>query len=175
MRQWEKLTATISNSKSNFDKVFKEVIKELGITIKAFSKLSKIPESTLYKIASGQRRDPQLSNIQRIIHTVKKLEIGEYGSDINIAIVTTRPALESIKDSLKIKGKKVRLLQYPATEIGEILVQGMRAERDGADAILCGPVAAYTLEKVVSVPIVSLKVSEEDLKTAIEDVVSKKL
>jgi predicted transcriptional regulator len=45
----------------------------------------------------------------------------------------------------------------PAHTIEEEIIKGVNAEKDGIDAILCGPIAATTIEQVVDVPVGGLQ------------------
>ena len=61
----------------SFPEALNKALNELGVSIKEFSKLSGIPESTLYKITSGKRPDPQLSTLRQILSALKELEQGK--------------------------------------------------------------------------------------------------
>ena len=64
-----------------------EVLGELGLSAREFSKASDIPQSTLYKILSGHR-EPNISTLRQIVKTIRQLE----GSEGNfIAIIAARP------------------------------------------------------------------------------------
>mgnify|MGYP000011620419 CR=1 FL=1 len=51
----------------DFGEFLSYLLKKTGKTVKEISELSEIPESTIYRIISGKRKDPQLSTVRRII------------------------------------------------------------------------------------------------------------
>jgi len=166
---WLELLQTIIEG--NFGEKLKDVIAKLGISIREFAKVSQVPEGTLYKIISGERKDFRISTLKQIIHTIKKLE--GYEHKFIIGIVTARGALDTIGKTLKIGDKEIRVKEFPATTIEEEIIQGIRAEREGVKGLICGPVAATTLEKVVNIPIVSLRFEEGPLINAINRLAEK--
>ncbi|MCR3884875.1 MAG: helix-turn-helix domain-containing protein, partial [Methanothrix sp.] len=56
----------------------KEVLSELGMSAREFSKVSALPQSTLYKIMSGHR-EPNITTLRQIVRTIKDIEGGETG------------------------------------------------------------------------------------------------
>ena len=146
-----------------FGERLEQAISRLGLNIKEFAKESGIPESTLYKIISG-KKDFRISTLKRIIGTVREIE--ELESEFTIAIITTRQALDMVTRKLSIDGREVRIKEYAATTIEEEIIQGITAEKEGVKGIICGPIAATTLEKVVDIPVVALHFDEKPLADA---------
>ena len=142
-----------------------ETLNTLGLNVKEFSELTEIPVSTLYKIISDERKDFRISTLRRIIDGVRRIE----GTDQEriIGIITSRNALDSVGRAIKVGNETLFIKEYPATTIEEAIIQGVRAEKDGAKGIICGPIAATTLEKVVDIPITALRFEEGPLHTAI--------
>ena len=142
-----------------------ETLNKLGLNVKEFSEVTEIPVSTLYKIISDERKDFRISTLRKIIDGVRKIE----GTDQEkiVGIITSRNALDSIGRAIKIGNETLFIKEYPATTIEEAIIQGVRAEKDGAKGIICGPIAATTLEKVVDIPITALRFEEGPLHTAI--------
>jgi len=155
----------------NFGDELKETISKLGKNIKEFSEECSIPKSTLYKIVSEEEKDFRISTLRQIIKTVKKLE--GYENESVIGIITTRGALDTIGRSFEIGGKKIKVKEYPATTIEEEIVQGIRAEKEGVRGLICGPIAATTLQKVVDIPITALRFEEGALMSSIEKLTEK--
>ncbi|MFW6041133.1 MAG: helix-turn-helix domain-containing protein [Thermoplasmatota archaeon] len=150
----------------DFGRELKESISDLGMSIKEFSKRADIPESTLYKIISGDRNDYRISTLKKIINTVKEIE--GYTEHNTIGIITSRGALDSIKREMKFEDKVIKIKEFPATTIEEEIIQGVRAEKEGIKGLVCGPLAATTLEKVVDIPVTALKFEEGPLYNSIE-------
>jgi predicted transcriptional regulator len=72
-----------------------------------------------------------------------------------------------------INGNAVKVNEYPATTIEEEIIQGVRAEKEGVKGLICGPIAATTLEKVVDIPITALRFEEGPLINSIERLIEK--
>ncbi len=156
------LKASVSD---NFGDKLQDTLNTLGLSVKEFSELTEIPVSTLYKIISEERKDFRISTLKKIINGVKRIE----GVDQErvVGIITSRNALDSIGRTIEIGNEILYIKEYPATTIEEAIIQGVRAEKDGVKGIICGPIAATTLEKVVDIPITALRFEEGPLKTAI--------
>lgn len=162
----------LKNSISDdFGEKLKKCIGRLGMNIKEFSKESRIPKSTMYKIVSNEEKDFRRSTLKQIILTVKKLE--GYGGENVIGIITTRGALDTVGRNFQFNDKTIKVIEYPATTIEEEIIQGVRAEKEGVKGLICGPIAATTLEKVVDVPITALRFEEGPLMNSIKTLARK--
>ncbi|MCD6445326.1 transcriptional regulator [Candidatus Bathyarchaeota archaeon] len=160
-----------SSIEGDFGAKLKEVLVKLGVNINDFSEISKVPKGTLYKIVSGERDNFRISTLRRIISTVKKLE--GYEHEHVVGVVTSRGALNDVGKILKFGDKEIKIKEYPATTIEDEIIQGLRAEREGVKGLICGPIAAHTLEKVVNIPIVSLRFEEGPLINALKKIAEK--
>ena len=74
-------------SDENLREALKEVLGELGLSAREFSKASDIPQSTLYKILSGHR-EPNITTLRQIVKTIRQLE-GSEGNFIAIIAVAS--------------------------------------------------------------------------------------
>ena len=166
---WLELLRDSLNEK--FGERLKETISRLGKSIKEFSEECEVPNSTMYKIISDQRKDFRISTLRQIIETVNRLE--GYEHETVIGIITTRGALDMISRSLEFGGKEVKVNEYPATTIEEEIIQGVRAEKEGVKGLVCGPIAATTLEKVVDIPITALRFEEGPLINSVKRLIEK--
>ena len=152
--QWEEVARLSLESDEAFRSALKKALKELRIDAKEFSKLSKISESSLYKILSGERVNPRLSTFREIVRTLKKLETREEVSEPFIAVVASRPMLDTMEAKyVQVRGHRIRLREYAVTSIEDVIVAAIRAQQEGAKAIVCAPIVSATLEKVVKVPV----------------------
>jgi predicted transcriptional regulator len=131
----------------------REVLDDLGYSAREFCKASGIPQSTLYKILSGHR-EPNITTLRQVVKTIKQLE----GSEGNfIAIIAARPVLDKISEKkMKIGEKMLTLREYSATTIEEAIIAAIRAERDGAAALVCAPIVSPTVEKILSIPVATI-------------------
>ena len=154
----------------DFGEELKTTISKLGMSVREFSKECDIPESTLYKIIS-EKKNFGIATLKKIVKTVKRLE--GYTEENVIGIITKREALDYIGRELEIGGKKIVIKEYPATTIEEEIIQGIRAEREGVKGLICGPIAATTLEKIISIPIVTIRFEEGPLMNSIQKLIKK--
>ena len=151
---WEEVFGLSLESDEAFRNTLKKALKELRIDAKEFSKLSGVSESSLYKILSGERVNPRLSTFRDIVKALKKLEAPEEVSEPFIAVVASRPMLDTIGEKyVQVRGHRIRLKEYAVTSIEDVIVAAVRAQQEGAKAIVCAPIVSTTLEKVVKVPV----------------------
>jgi predicted transcriptional regulator len=68
---------------------------------------------------------------------------------------------------VRVGGRDVKVKEYPATTIEEAIIAAVNAEKDGAVAVVCAPIVAPTIEKLLSIP-VSVIIPSESLLKAIE-------
>jgi len=159
-------------SNEEFILELKKLLIEKNMTALDFSKKTKIPESTLYKILSDPKKDFRISTLRQIVKTIKDMEEKKFKVD-TIGIITTREALDYISKSIKVKNKTIKIKEYPATTIEEEIVQGINAQKEGVKGIICGPVAATTIEKVVDIPVISIRFEKELLMKSIKNIANK--
>jgi len=144
--------------------VLKDVLSELGLSAREFSRVSSIPQSTLYKILSGHR-EPNITTLRQIVRTIRQLE-GSEGRFI--AIIAARPVLDKIEEKKMRLGDRILVLrEYSATNIEEAIIAAIRAERDGAAALVCAPIVSPTVEKLLTIPVATI-IPRESVMRAIE-------
>lgn len=150
---WEDVVQSSLKSDEEFRRTLKRALEDAHIDTKEFSRLSGISESSLYKILSGERANPRLSTYRRIIKALKSLEGVEEGESF-IAVIAARPTLDAIETRyVQIQGRQIRLKDYAATSIEEVIVAAVRAQQEGAKAIVCAPIVSTTVERIVKVPV----------------------
>ena len=135
-----------------------KVLKQkLGVSVGEFSEKSGIPASTLYKIISGER-DPNLRTFKRIVSTIKEIESGCATEEKKfIALVCSRGCLDVLEKTTITTGKDTfDIKEYAVTSIEEAIIEAIKAERDGASALVCAPIVSSTVEKVVSIPVATI-------------------
>lgn len=162
----EELVKAAVESDEAFIKEFTRIIKEeLRMTAAEFSEKSGIPASTIYKLLSGHR-EPNIKTLRQIVSVLRKME-GTDKSDF-IAVIAARPVLDYITEKkLKVGGRLLRVREYSATSIEDAIVAAIRAERDGAKALVCAPIVGPTVEKVLRIPIATI-MPKDSLIEAIE-------
>jgi predicted transcriptional regulator len=160
------------DSDESFRAGLKKAIKKHGNT-KEFSKKSRIPVSTLYKILSGDRKDIRLSTLRQIVRAIEKLE-GVEKRDNLVAVIASRPVLDCLRgNKIVVKGREFLVREYSATTLEEVIIAAIHAEREGARAVVCAPIVSSTVEKVVDVPVAVMMPGEATLKKSIEIAASK--
>ncbi|MBI4971501.1 MAG: transcriptional regulator [Candidatus Omnitrophica bacterium] len=171
MRTWEKVMYEILTGTQPINEILHQALSDLRLSIKEFAKETRISKSTLYKIMSSQKKDVRLSNVKEIISGIRKIQDNVVENGNSIAMIIDRAALESIKKEIEVDGRTFSIKGYPSTNIEEAIIQGVNAERDGVKAIICGPIAAFTLEKLVRIPVIALKLKPEQIQSALSTVV----
>lgn len=161
----ELIQAAIESDEA-FIRAFSRIIKEeLRITAAEFSEKAGIPASTIYKLLSGHR-EPNIKTLREIVRALRKME-GTGKTDF-IAVIAARPVLDMIiEKKLKIGGKLVTVREYSATSMEEAIVAAIKAERDGAKALVCAPIVSPTVEKVLRIPVTNI-MPRDSLLEAIE-------
>jgi len=162
----EDLIKAAVESDEAFMKEFARIIKEeLRMTASEFSEKSGIPPSTIYKLLSGHR-EPNIKTLRQIVEVLRKMERTEKTEFI--AVIAARPVLDYISEKkLKVGGKLLTIREYSATSMEDAIVAAIRAERDGAKALVCAPIVSTTVEKVLRIPVATI-MPRDSLIAAIE-------
>lgn len=143
-------------SSERFREAMKKALKELGLSVVEFSKAAKVPQSTLYKVLS-EGRDPNIKTARQMVAAIRRLESKGNESRPFVAVIASRPYLnEIVSRTAKLKGKEVRIREYPANNLEEAIIASIHAERDGAGALVCAPIVSPTVEKILSIPIITI-------------------
>ena len=110
---------------------------DLRISIRELSEKSGIAQSSLYKIMHG-KRSPNLSTLRAIIRALRLLYRTTEGEFIGL--IVARSVLDTIEEkTAEVDAKRVRVREYPVHTMEDAIVAAVRAEREGAVAIVCRP------------------------------------
>ena len=171
---YEELISAALKSNGDFASTLRNVLEKLDISLTEFSKISKIPLSTLNKIVFEQR-DIRLSTFRRIVNCVKYLESpAQEDSDYVVGIIAAKGSLEAIKSKLiEVHGKKVKLRFYPVSSVEDAIVSAILAEREGVHGIVCAEIVGTTLERFVRIPVSYIHVEEKGFVNALNKLVTK--
>ncbi len=137
---------------------------ELHMTLNEFCQASGISQSTLYKVMEGER-EPNLRTVRQVIKAIKLLKTSE--DTRFIAIIAASTALENVPDTITVNGMTVNVHEYPVSTLEDAIIAAVRAERDGALGLVCAPIVAPTVEKIISIP-VSRVIPTSSITIAIE-------
>ncbi|HEX3001424.1 MAG TPA: helix-turn-helix domain-containing protein [Methanoregula sp.] len=136
---------------TDFTTALNEELERKNLSVKDLADQTGIPVSTLYKITTGER-DPRLSTVKRIVGVLEPSRRGF------IAIIAAKFLLDSTDLwETMIKGDLCPIRGYSANSLEECIVAAVRAEKDGATGIICAPVLASIVEKIVDVPVAMLR------------------
>ena len=149
-----------------FIREFERIIKEeQRMTAAEFSERAGIPASTIYKLLSGYR-EPNIKTLRQIVAVLRKMEGSEKAEFI--AVIAARPVLDYITEKkLKVGERLLTIREYSATSMEEAIIAAIKAERDGAKALVCAPIVSSTVEKVLHIPVTSI-MPRDSLIAAIE-------
>lgn len=142
-------------SDEDFRKTLERVIKkDLGLSITEFGERSDISPSTLYKILNGDR-DPNLGTLREVVEAIRNIE--GLSREKFIAVIAARQVLDRISErEMFVDGKRIVVREYSAMTMEDAIVAAIKAERDGAQALVCAPIVSYTLEKVLRIPVATI-------------------
>lgn len=153
---------------SEFGNALESALNSNDLSIKEFAAKYNISESTLYKITSGERQNFGVEKLHTIITALRKEE--GYNRP-TIGLITTRDACDRTPTEIASNGKTYQIKPLPAHTIEDEIIKGVNAEKDGIDAILCGPIAATTIEQIVDVPVGGLQFDRELMVDSIESLI----
>ncbi|NLV27919.1 MAG: helix-turn-helix domain-containing protein [Methanomicrobiales archaeon] len=152
----------------DFKVALEEALDRRQMSLKELAELAGIPPATLYKITSGER-DPRLSTVRAIV-----MALEPYDQDV-IAIIAAKFLLDEIGgEPIEHNGRKIRIKGYTANTMEDCIVAAVRAEKEGAAGIVCAPILATLIERIVDVPVVILRPDSRTFKEAI-DVLCRKI
>lgn len=148
------LQASAMESDERFRRALREVLESLGWTVQELSKKAEVSPSTIYKIIN-EERSPSLEVLRKILKAIREAEGLRTGSFVAL-IVTRRVLDEVVERSVQIEGQNIRIREYPASTVEDAIVSAIRAERDGAVAVVCAPIVSPTIEKILDIPIATI-------------------
>jgi predicted transcriptional regulator len=152
---------------TDFTTALNEELERKNLSVKELADLTGIPVSTLYKVTLGER-DPRLSTIKKIVTVL------EPDRERFIALIAARFLLESLEiRETEVNGKKFLIKGYSANSLDECIIAAARAEKDGASAIVCAPILASIVEKIVDIPVGMLRPELSVVSEAITSVAKK--
>jgi predicted transcriptional regulator len=138
---------------------------DLRISIRELSEKSGIAQSSLYKIMHG-KRSPNLTTLREIIRAMRQFYRTSEGEFIGL--IVARSVLETIVErTTEVDARHVRVREYPVHTMEDAIVAAVRAEREGAVAIVCAPIVSSVIEQLVRIPVATI-IPKESVQRAIE-------
>lgn len=161
---WQQVMQTAGTE--HFGDRLNEALEQQNLSVKEFASKHDLSESTLYKITSGERVNFGVQTLKDIIDA---LRVEEGYDRPTIGLITTRDACDRSPNEVTVNGETYQVKPLPAHTIEEEIIKGINAEKDGIDAILCGPIAAATIEQVVDIPVGGLQFDESLMMDSLEN------
>jgi predicted transcriptional regulator len=77
------------------------------------------------------------------------------GSDESrfIAVIAGTTVVENLPRTMDLDGMTVGIREYPVSTVEDAIIAAVHAERDGALGVVCAPIVAPTVEKILSIPV----------------------
>lgn len=145
------LIAGMLREDGGFQKAFRSILDdELNMSLNEFCQLSGISQSTMYKILED-KREPNLRTVRQVIKSLKII-MGPEDSRF-IAVVANTMTLENLPKTIDMDGLTVSIREYPVSTVEDAIIAAVRAERDGALGVVCAPIVAPTIEKILAIPV----------------------
>ena len=152
---------------TDFTTALNEELEKKNMTVRELADLTGIPSSTLYKVTVGER-DPRLSTIKKIVFVL------EPQRSRFIGIIAAKFLLDTLEvREISFNGRTFGIRGYSANSLEECIIAAARAEKDGASGIICAPILASIVEKIVDIPVGMLRPDLSILSEAINAVVKK--
>ena len=129
-----------------------EELKRRGMSVHQLAELSGISPVTLYKIVSGER-SPSFATVKKIAEIFYPRTAGEF-----IAVIAAKFLLEDIEGTkITVNNNEYKIRGYPANSLEDCLAAAVRARDEGAAGIVCAPILASLIEKIVDIPVAIMK------------------
>jgi predicted transcriptional regulator len=163
----KELISGMLREEGGFQKALKNVlVNELGMTVNEFCLSTGISQSTMYKILE-EKREPNLRTIRAIVKAVRYLSARP--DERFIAIIASDQVLQTISETVKVGNRDILLREYPVATMEDAIISAVMAERDGALAVVCAPIVAPTVERILKIP-VSPVIPSASIFTAIDKI-----
>jgi predicted transcriptional regulator len=147
---------------TDFARALQDELARQDMSVRDLADRAGIPPATLYKLTSG-KADPRLSTVRRIVSVLEPREKSF------IAVIAARFLLDDLDNrDLTIGEQKYRIRGYSADSLEECIVAAARADKEGALGIICAPILAPIVEKIVDCPVAIIKPQQRTLIEAIE-------
>lgn len=145
------LISGMLREEGGFQKAFRNILDdELNMSLNEFCQLSGISQSTMYKILED-KREPNLRTVRQVIKSLKIIMSPEESRFI--AVIAHTMTLENLPKTTELEGLSVNIREYPVSTVEDAIIAAVRAERDGALGVVCAPIVAPTVEKILSIPV----------------------
>lgn len=152
---------------TEFKVALMEELERRDMTIRELAELTGIPPVTLYKISSGER-DPRLSTVRKIVNVFSPKH------ERFIALVAAKFLLDEVEGTrISTEDGVYRIKGYAANSLDDCILAAVKARYEGAAGIICAPVLASLIEKLVDVPVAIMKPETDAVFSAAESILKR--
>jgi len=145
------IVSSMLREEGGFQRAFRNMLdEELEMSLSEFCSTSGISQSTMYKILE-EGREPNLRTIRQIIRALNV--IIKSGDENFVAVIASSTFMESLPKTMEVDSRKINIREYPISTVEDAIIAAVRAERDGALAIVCAPIIAITVKKILRIPV----------------------
>ena len=150
------LVSAMLRDEGAFQRAFRNILEdELHLSLNEFCRLSGVSQSTMYKILEEQR-EPNLRTVRQIYKALKNLYAR--GDSKFVAVIAAPMFMSGLPRTLEMAGAGlVEVKEYTVSNVEDAILAAVRAERDGALAIICAPIVAETIIKISRIPVYTVK------------------
>lgn len=145
------LIAGMLKEEGGFQKALRSMLSdELDMSLSEFCEVAGLSPSTMYKVLE-EKREPNIRTIRKVVKALRELTspIGDHF----IAIIASNVSMDMLPETVNVSGKAVPIREYPVNTVEDAIIAAVRAERDGALAVICAPIVAPTIEKILTIPV----------------------
>ncbi len=145
------LISGMLREEGGFQKAFRDILEnELDMSLNEFCQVAGLSQSTMYKLLED-RREPNLRTVRQVVKALKVISKSE--ENRFIAVIASTHVMDSLPKSVDYNGATVLVKEYPVGTVEDAIIAAVRAERDGALGVVCAPIVAPTVEKILSIPV----------------------
>ena len=166
----EDLVANMLREEGGFQKSLKSILNdELEMSLGEFCQISGISQSTMYKILED-KREPNLRTVRQIVKALRT--IYKDSDEEFVAVIASTKFMECLPKSMEVHGRDIVIREYVISTVEDAIIAAVRAERDGALGIVCAPIIAPTIEKILSIPVAPV-IPRDSVLHALESIKSR--
>lgn len=135
-----------------FQRTIRTILKDdLHMSLNEFCRLSGVSQSTMYKILEEQR-EPNLRTVRQIYKALKLLYTRD--EEKFIAVIASPQFMADLPRVLETRiSSSIRVSEYAVATVEDAILAAIRAEKDGALALVCAPIVAETITKIAGIPV----------------------
>ncbi len=149
---------------TDFAAALSEELRRQHMSVRELADRTGIPVATLYKLTSG-KADPRFSTVKRIVNVLEPREKSFIG------VIAARFLLDDLDNrEIAVGAERYRIRGYSANSIDECIIAAVQADKEGALGIICAPILAPIVERIVDCPVAIMKPKRRTLIEAIETI-----